>query len=114
MERRRPALLRDVHEDRDLSARQLGVFLTCYLEDEPQTVRGLAARLNVSRPAITRALDRLEDAGLARRKTDPQDHRSVLVAHTQDGQAFLSELRRLMRRAADEASSDAAGQSRGM
>jgi hypothetical protein len=24
----------------DLIARQLSVFLTCYLEDEPQTVRG--------------------------------------------------------------------------
>ena len=43
----------------DLSARQLGVFLTCYLETEAQTVRGLAAKLGVSKPAITRALDRL-------------------------------------------------------
>ena len=40
----------------DLSARQLGVFLTCYLQDGPHTVRGLAADLNVSKPAITRAL----------------------------------------------------------
>ena len=31
----------------DLSARQLGVFLTCYREDEAQTVRGLAAKLDV-------------------------------------------------------------------
>ena len=43
----------------DLSARQLGVFLTCYLRDGGHTVRGLAAELNVSKPAITRALDRL-------------------------------------------------------
>jgi hypothetical protein len=35
----------------DLSARQFGVFLTCYLVDEAQTVRGLAAKLNVSKPA---------------------------------------------------------------
>ena len=35
-------------EGPDLSARQLGVFLTCYLEAEAQTVRGLAAKLNVS------------------------------------------------------------------
>ena len=34
----------------DLTARQLGVFLTCYLEAEAQTVRGLAARLDVSKP----------------------------------------------------------------
>ena len=43
----------------DLSARQMGVVLTCYLETEAQTVRGLAARLNVSKPAITRALESL-------------------------------------------------------
>ena len=40
----------------DLSSRQLGVFLTCYLRDGGHTVRGLAAELNVSKPAITRAL----------------------------------------------------------
>ena len=63
----------------DLSARQLGVFLTCYLQDGPHTVRGLAADLNVSKPAITRALDRLGELELARRKVDPSDRRSVLV-----------------------------------
>jgi DNA-binding MarR family transcriptional regulator len=49
----------------DLSARQLGVFLTCYLRDGGHTVRGLAAELNVSKPAITRALDRLGELDLA-------------------------------------------------
>src|SRR5664279_5653907 len=66
----------------DLSARQLGVFLTCYLNDDAHTVRGLAAELNVSKPAITRALDRLGEFDLARRKTDLQDRRSVLVQRT--------------------------------
>jgi len=66
----------------DLSARQLGVFLTCYLETEAQTVRGLAAKLGVSKPAITRALDRLSEFDLVRRKTDPLDRRSVLVQRT--------------------------------
>src|SRR3712207_2235437 len=59
----------------DLSARQLGVFLTVYLTDGPHTVRGLAAELNVSKPAITRALDRLGELDLARRKVDPMDRR---------------------------------------
>ena len=59
----------------DLSARQLGVFLTCYLNDDAHTVRGLASELNVSKPAITRALDRLSDLDLARRKVDPSDRR---------------------------------------
>src|SRR5271156_3212215 len=84
----------------DLSARQLGVFLTCYLESEAQTVRGLAAKLNVSKPAITRALDRLSEFDLVRRKTDPLDRRSVLVQRTATGMAFLRELRTILRDAA--------------
>ena len=59
----------------DLSARQFGVFLICYIEDAQHTVRGLAARLEVSKPAITRSLDRLEELGLARRAPDPRDRR---------------------------------------
>lgn len=84
----------------DLSARQLGVFLTCYLQDGAHTVRGLAAELNVSKPAITRALDRLGELDLARRKVDPMDRRSVLVQRTVKGTAFLRDLRSIMSEAA--------------
>lgn len=80
----------------DLSARQLGVFLTVYLTDGPHTVRGLAAELNVSKPAITRALDRLGELDLARRKVDPMDRRSVLVQRTLKGTGFLRDLRTIM------------------
>ncbi|GAB0112729.1 MarR family transcriptional regulator [Acidisoma sp. C75] len=80
----------------DLSARQLGVFLTCYLTDKAHTVRGLAADLDVSKPAITRALDRLSEFELVRRKVDPADRRSVLVQRTLKGAAFLRELRSIM------------------
>ena len=80
----------------DLSSRQLGVFLTCYLRDGGHTVRGLAAELNVSKPAITRALDRLGELDLARRKVDPLDRRSVLVrlnpAKAKKMQAFYREV----------------------
>ena len=84
----------------DLSARQLGVFLTCYLQDGAHTVRGLAADLHVSKPAITRALDRLGELDLARRKVDPLDRRSVLVQRTLKGAAFLRDLRTIMGEAA--------------
>lgn len=84
----------------DLSARQLGVFLTCYLQDGAHTVRGLAAALNVSKPAITRALDRLGELDLARRKVDPMDRRSVLVQRTLKGSAFLRDMRGIMSEAA--------------
>src|ERR1700679_3814375 len=84
----------------DLSARQLGVFLTCYLHEGGHTVRGLAADLNVSKPAITRALDRLGELDLARRKVDPLDRRSVLVQRTVKGAAFLRDLRSVLSEAA--------------
>ena len=87
----------------DLSARKLGVFLTCYLKDGAHTVRGLAADLNVSKPAITRALDRLGELDLARRKVDPADRRSVLVQRTLKGTAFLRDLRGIMTEAAGTA-----------
>src|SRR3954468_15835142 len=76
----------------DLTARQLSVFLICYLESEAQTVRGLAAKLNVAKPVITRALDRLSGFDLVRRKQDPLDRRSVLVQRTVSGAAFLRDL----------------------
>jgi DNA-binding MarR family transcriptional regulator len=80
----------------DLSARQLAVFLTCYLMDGGHTVRGLAADLNVSKPAITRALDRLGELDFARRKVDPADRRSVLVQRTVKGAAFLRDLQKIL------------------
>lgn len=86
----------------DLSARQLAVFLTCYLDESGHTVRGLASSLNVSKPAITRALDRLGELDLARRKVDPLDRRSVLVQRTPKGASYLKEIRAIMGSAADD------------
>jgi len=80
----------------DLSARQLAVFLPCYLREGAHTVRGLASELKVSKPAITRALDRLGELDLARRKVDPLDRRSVLVQRTLKGSSFLREMRAVM------------------
>jgi DNA-binding MarR family transcriptional regulator len=80
----------------DLSARQLSVFLISYLVDDNHTVRGLAADLKVSKPAITRALDRLTDLELIKRKVDPTDRRSVLVQRTPKGASFMRELRKIM------------------
>jgi len=80
----------------DLSARQLAVLLTCYLAEEAQTVRGLSAALGVSKPAITRALDRLSEFDLVRRKIDPADRRSVLVQRTVDGLGFIRDLEAIL------------------
>jgi DNA-binding MarR family transcriptional regulator len=86
-------------EGPDLTARQLATFLICYLDTELQTVRGLAARLNISKPAVTRALDRLVEFDLVRRKDDPLDRRSILVQRTQAGLGFFRELRSISKEA---------------
>lgn len=76
-------------DDPDLTGRQMTVLLKVYLDDSHQTVRGLAAFAHVSKPAITRALDRLGDFDLIRRQTDPLDRRSVIVQRTNTGRAFV-------------------------
>ena len=50
--------LSEVRDDApDLTMRQMAILLTIYLDPPPHTVRGLAARLDVTKPVITRALD---------------------------------------------------------
>lgn len=75
----------------DLSSRQLALMLTVYLTPPPHTVRGLAATLDISKPAISRALDRLGRLGFTRRKRDDEDRRNVLVQRTVKGSVFLTE-----------------------
>ena len=87
----------------DLSARQMAIALRVYMEDGPHTVRGLAADLAISKPAVTRALDRLEDLRFVRRQKDPQDRRSVLVQRTVKGSVFLSDFAELVMDAAQAA-----------
>lgn len=88
----RAATVESVRRDTpDLSARQMAVLLTVYLSDAPPTVRGLAEELKVSKPAITRALDRLGEFGLVKRKPDEADRRSVLIQRTVQGSVFLRE-----------------------
>ena len=77
----------------DLTARQLAVYLKIYLEPSiDHTVRGLAAVLNVAKPAITRALDRLEEFEFIKRETDSNDRRSVIARRTPTGSAYMRTL----------------------
>jgi DNA-binding MarR family transcriptional regulator len=93
----RHALVASVRNDApDLSARQMALMLCVYLGDGPHTVRGLATELRVSKPAISRALDRLGELGYLRRQRDDLDRRNVLVQKTQAGAQFLDEFSRLI------------------
>jgi DNA-binding MarR family transcriptional regulator len=69
----------------DLTMRQLGVLLICATARHPETVKSLAMRMHIAKPIITRAIDRLEELGLARRLPDPFDGRSVLIEVTRTG-----------------------------
>ena len=89
-------------EEDDLSARQLGVLLTVYLESPPHTVRGLAAKLGVTKPVITRALDTMGRRGLLTRRRDPADRRNVLVKRTAEGALYVERLGDLLAKRAKE------------
>lgn len=79
-------------EEPDLSVRQMTVLITVYLQPQPHTVRALAAKLGVTKPVITRALDTMGRYGLVTRKRDPADRRNVLVQRTVNGALFLERL----------------------
>jgi DNA-binding MarR family transcriptional regulator len=75
----------------DLTMRQMAVVLTVYLEPPPHTVRGLAAALSIAKPAVVRALDRLEELDFVRRREDSDDKRNVLIERTVKGSVYLRE-----------------------
>ena len=64
-------------------------------------MRGLVQPLKVSKPAITRAVNRLSELGMVRRKTDDADRRSVLIQRTVKGSVFLREFGELIVSAAN-------------
>jgi DNA-binding MarR family transcriptional regulator len=76
----------------DLSSRQLVILLTVYLEPPPHTVRGLAAKLHVTKPVITRALDSLGELDLLNRRRDDLDKRNVIIQRTATGALYLEKL----------------------
>lgn len=75
----------------DLTNRQMALLMLVYLDPGPHTVRGLARALNVSKPVVTRALNRLGTLGYLRRQRDDTDKRNIFVARTAEGADFLAE-----------------------
>lgn len=93
------ATLAMVRNDRpDLTIRQFAILLTVYLEPPPHTVRGLAAKLGVTKPVITRALDTMGNLNLLKRRRDDRDRRNVIIQRTLEGSLFLEHLGDLIRR----------------
>lgn len=93
----RKALVASIRADSpDLTGRQLAVLLGVYLTPPPHTVRGMAAALLISKPAVTRAVDRLCELGFVKRKRDPEDGRNVLVQRTVKGSVHLTEFAQMV------------------
>ena len=61
----------------------------CRCELCDATVRGLAAKLNVTKPVITRALDAMGARKLVTRHRDPRDKRNVVISRTVEGSQYL-------------------------
>ncbi len=98
----------------DLSARQMALLLSVYLSKPPHTVRGLAKLIDVSKTAITRAVNRLSELGLVRRQTDEADRRSVLIQRTVKGSIFLREFGELITSAVNRSAEGDAPDSSGL
>jgi DNA-binding MarR family transcriptional regulator len=85
--------LSEIRDDApDLTLRQTSILLSIYLEPPPHTVRGLAAKHNVTKPVITRALDAMGSKKLVTRHRDPRDKRNVVISRTVDGALYLERL----------------------
>ncbi len=88
------SLVRETRPDglADLSMRQLSILLIVYLDPPPHTIRGLAARLGVTKPVITRALDSMGKAELLSRRRDDADKRNVIVQRTVKGALYVEKV----------------------
>jgi DNA-binding MarR family transcriptional regulator len=73
----------------DLTMRQMAILFTIYLDPPPHTVRGLAAKLGVTKPVITRALDTMGAMKLVSRHRDENDRRNVLIRRTVEGALYV-------------------------
>lgn len=75
-------------ETNDVTARQLCVFLS--LTKGQRTVRGIAEEAHLSKPAVSRAADWLQQMGFAQRHEDLDDRRSIWIVLTPAGKKFLA------------------------
>ena len=98
------AMVRETKPDglADFTHRQLAILLTVYLERPPHTVRGLAHKLGVTKPVITRALDSMGKQAIIARRRDEADKRNVIIQRTVKGALYVETLGDMVtRKAAD-------------
>ena len=106
------AMVRETRPDgmADFSHRQLAILLTVYLERPPHTVRGLAQKLGVTKPVITRALDAMGKQAIIARRRDENDKRNVIIQRTVKGALYVEKLGDMVARKAHELKTGDAGE----
>jgi DNA-binding MarR family transcriptional regulator len=85
--------VRDVDRQAPMSPERLSV-LSVLVFAGPKSVSALADAEGVSRPAISRMLNGLEDSGLVTRERAPSDRRSVHVKATVRGRRLMQKARK--------------------
>ncbi len=79
-------------QEPELNIRQMAILLTIYLEAPPHSVAGLATKLGVTKPVVTRALDTMGQMGLIMRRRDDRDRRLLRIQRTVKGALYLEKL----------------------
>lgn len=85
-------MVRNGGETGKFSARQIAIFSLVYEENFPGSVKELSKNLNISRPAVTKALNRLEYLGYLKRGYHQHDKRMIILNQTKKGQKYASQL----------------------
>jgi DNA-binding MarR family transcriptional regulator len=76
----------------ELSFTQIKALCTMDVDGEDRSVKALAESMNVSLPAMSRAIDGLYERGLVDRQEDPDDRRMKRLRLTESGRAITSSL----------------------
>lgn len=77
----------------DLTVRQSATLIVLSKAKRPMRFKALNEELSISKPATTRALDRLQADGLVERIPTPADRRQVDLALTDAGVAMVVRMR---------------------
>ena len=83
----------------DFTLRQIGVLEAVIAATEDVSVKEIAATLTLSKPAITRALDRLVLHGLVQRTPNKIDRRLVICTPTRLGRSMMAVIHEIARAA---------------
>ena len=75
-----------------LTIKQFSVLLSLYLGETPPDFADIAKHLKSSKPAISRAVDRLYKLGFVTRSISKADGRKIVLVRTRAGEKFVQSL----------------------